>query len=252
MLSLNKSVFITGGTSGIGAQMAMDYFAKGYRVGVCSRHRSTFDKNISNEKISFYEADVTDKESINTAIADFSKFGLDIIVASAGRGYKNKSAIPNFDDCRDIINLNLIGTINTFEAAIKYFAKEKISGQLVGISSLAAFNGLPGAPAYSASKMGLVQYCESLSLSLASLNISVTCICPGFINTPLVKTNRHPMPFLTEVDVASKKFIDAIEKEKKLFVYPKLFGFITLIIGRLPRFIFRFIIKRSKLNYTKS
>lgn len=249
-MSLNKSIFITGGTSGIGAQMAKDYLKKGYRVGVCGRNKETFFKNLKNEKISFYQVDVTNLESIKSAIEDFSKYGLDIVIASAGRGYKNKTAIPNFNDCRDIININLIGVINTFEAAINFYTSKKQHGQLVTFSSLAAFNGMPGAPAYSASKAALIKYCESLSIGLN--NIDVTCICPGFIDTPMTKVNKHAMPFLTDVEAASSKFINAIENKKNIYIYPKLFGYYALLIGMLPRFMFRKLITKTNLDYTKS
>lgn len=252
MLSQMKSVFITGGTSGIGEQLAKDFYKKGYRVGVCGRSKSKFDLSFKDFKINYYQVDTTNKEDLDNAIEDFSKHGLDIVIANAGRGYKSKTSIPKFDDCRDIININIIGVINTFESAIKQFKESNKEGQLVALSSLAAFNGLPGAPAYSASKVAVLKYCESLSLSLKKERISVTCICPGFIRTPLTATNKHPMPFLTDVGVASLKFINAIESKKELFIYPRLFGYFIYFLGKAPRFVFKFLVNRSKLNYTKN
>lgn len=247
-----KSIFITGGTSGIGEQLAKDFYNKGYRVAVCGRSKNKFDLAFERYKITYYQVDTTNKQDIENAIKEFSKHGLDIVIANAGRGYKSKTSVPNFDDCRDIISVNVLGVINTFEAAINNFLENKKEGQLVALSSLAAFNGLPGAPAYSASKSVVLKYCESLSLSLKSEKISVTCICPGFIKTPMTKVNKHPMPFLTDVTVASQKFIEAIESKKQLFIYPKIFGYFVYMLGKAPRFIFKFLVNRSKLNYTKN
>lgn len=246
-----KSVFITGGTSGIGERLAKDFYDKGYRVGICARNKSKFDEKFKNYKISFYQVDTTKFEEVKSAVDDFSKHGLDIVIANAGKAYNLKTAVPDFKDCKEIVNVNVIGVINTFEIATKYFLESK-KGHLVAIASLAGFNGLPGAAAYSASKSAVIKYCESLSLSLANKHIDVTCICPGFIKTPLTERNNHPMPFLTDVNEASLKFIGAIESKRKLFIYPRFFGQLVNVLGNLPRFIFRFIIKNSKLNYTKN
>jgi short-subunit dehydrogenase len=246
-----KSIFITGGTSGIGEQLAKDFYDKGYRVGICARSKSKFDERFKDYKINFYQADITNFEELQIAIDDFAKHGLDIIVANAGKGYQSKSSIPDFKDCKEIVTINVLGVINTFEIATKHFLENK-GGQLVAMSSIAGFNGLPGVPAYSASKSAVIKYCESLSLSLVKNKIFVTCICPGFIRTPLTDRNKHPMPFLTDVSEASKHFLKAIESKKRLYIYPRLFGHIVYCLGCLPRFIFRMIIKRSKLNYTKT
>lgn len=246
-----KSIFITGGTSGIGEQLAKDFYNKGYRVGICARNKSKFDEKFKDYKINFYQADITNFKELKYAMDEFSKHGLDIVVANAGKSYKSKSSIPDFKDCKDIVNINILGVINTFEIATNHFLINK-SGQLVAIASIAGFNGLPGAAAYSASKSAVIKYCESLSLSLAKEKIFVTCICPGFIRTPLTDKNKHPMPFLTDVTKASMKFVSAIEAKKKLVIYPRFFGHLVYMLGNLPRFIYRFIIRNSKLNYTKN
>jgi NADP-dependent 3-hydroxy acid dehydrogenase YdfG len=155
--------------------MAKDYFAMGYRVGVCGRSKTKFLENIANEKILFYEVDVSDRESISTCIEEFSKHGLDILIANAGVSHSAKSAIPDYKDCDKLVDINIKGFLYSFEIASEIFKKQG-SGHLVGISSLAAFNGLPGAPAYSASKAFVLTFCESIQLTLKDLNIDVTCI----------------------------------------------------------------------------
>jgi short-subunit dehydrogenase len=248
---VDKSVFITGGTSGIGAAMAKLYSSKGYRVAVCGRNQKKFESNFKDTSIDFYQVEVTDLMALKDAIKDFSKNGLDIVIASAGIGYKSKSSIPNYDECRNIFDINVQGVINTFEACTHIF-KENGGGKVAAISSIAAFNGLPGAPAYCASKAAVRTYCESMSISLKKYNISVTCICPGFIKTPLTSTNKHPMPFLQDVDTSAQRFVQAIDKNKSLYIFPFLFGSIVNLLGKLPRKMFVFIISRSKMNYTRS
>ncbi len=89
-----KSVFITGGTSGMGMELAKLYAGRGWKVGVCGRDKAKFEASFETQKenISFYVADVSNREEIKAAIADFSKsIGLDLLIANAGIAYKFKT-----------------------------------------------------------------------------------------------------------------------------------------------------------------
>ena len=94
------------------------------------------------------------------------------------------------------------------------------SGQLVVISSLAAYRGLPKSAAYCASKAAVSAFFESLRLDLESRGIAVTIIHPGFIKTPLTAGRDAQMPFLMELDDAVKKMANAIEKRRKRYSFP--------------------------------
>jgi short-subunit dehydrogenase len=248
-----RAIFITGGTTGIGLELAKLYLQKGWKVGVCARDRKKFEENFSDasDNVIFYPADVANRLEVKGAIADFAKsYGLDLVIANAGMGYKVKSRVPDFDYSYKIVHLNLLGVMYTFEAALDVMIPQG-RGQIAAISSIAGYNGLPGVSAYSATKAAVQKYCESLHLDLRRFNIAVTSICPGFVETPLTATNGHSMPFIMKAPKAATLIAKAIENKKMNYAFPFLFSKIVWMISLLPRTWYRFIISRKALDYSK-
>lgn len=248
-----SSVFITGGTTGIGMELAKHYLAQGWKVGVCGRDRQKFHASFQGleDRVLFYEVDVTEREKLKAAIAEFSRpTGLDLVIANAGIGFKNKTKVPDWNYSYKMVEINFIGVMHTFEAAMDVMIPQG-RGHLVGISSLAAFNGLPGVAAYSATKAAVIKLCESFSLDLKKLNIDVTCICPGFIATPLTAHHTHPMPFLMSAPQAVQKITTAIQKKKALYSFPFFFSTIVKLLGMLPRGLYHSVMTIKKFNYSK-
>jgi short-subunit dehydrogenase len=239
------NIFITGGTSGIGLGLATRYLDQGHRVGVCGRSAQKFQQNVSAEyrnKIHFYEVDILKLDQLKNAVKEFCRNDrLDLMIANAGISSANKSSIPNFDKSREVININVIGLINTFEVALE-FMNSKFDGswdfsgrQFVAISSVAGLNGLPGTSAYSASKAAVLKLCESYAIDLRKYNLYVTSIGPGFIKTPLTDQNKHPMPFLMDTKTAAHLIIKAINKKKEIYFFPWPMSLIVKFLYHLPR-----------------
>lgn len=248
-----KAVFITGGTTGIGMELAKIYLAKGWKVGVCGRDRVKFEESFQSgrEYLSFYEADVSKREELKSAIADFSKsIGLDLLIANAGIAYRFKTKVPDFDYAYKMVHTNLFGVMHSFEAALEIMIPRG-GGQIVAISSVAGYNGLPGVSAYSASKSAVLKYCESLHLDLKQFNIDVTAICPGFVETPLTSVNQHPMPFLVKAPRAAELIVRAIEKKKMIYAFPFIFAVAVRFLSILPRTWYRMIMTFKLFNYSK-
>lgn len=248
-----QSVFITGGTTGIGMELAKLYSAKGWKVGVCGRERKKFDEHFETgrENITFYAVDVENRDQVKQAIADFSKsIGLDLLIANAGIGYKNKTKVPDFAYSYKMVHVNLLGVMYAFEAALDVMIPRS-KGQLVAIASIAGYNGLPGASAYSATKAAVIKYCESLNLDLRQFNIDVTTICPGFVDTPLTQQNHHPMPFLMKAPKAAQLIVRAIAKKKMIYAFPFFFSALVRILGMLPRTWYRSLMSIKAINFSK-
>lgn len=249
---MTKKVFITGATTGIGWELAKSYAREGASVGVCGRDLSKLPSDYQKEfpTIKAYAVDVISPEPLIAAVNEFAPDGLDIMIANAGIGVGSKKRDPNFEAQRKVFAINVGGVINAFEAAYpKMIAKN--SGHLVAVASVAGFVGLPGNGAYSGSKSAVIKMCESMQLDLKNTGLSVTCICPGFIDTPLTRKNDHPMPFLMPVEKGAMLIKNAIADKKKLFIFPLPMKIVMTILDKMPRALYRFMMTFKFANYSK-
>ena len=250
-------VFITGGTSGIGLELARHYLKRGDWVAVTGRDLSKLDGEPlqREERLSTYEGDVRDADFMRESIEHFQGQvggpGLDLVLANAGRSVGNKSHIPNFSLGREVIETNVTGTLNTFEPAMEIMCAQG-HGHLAAVSSVAGFIGLPTAAFYSASKAAVTRLCEAFSIALESEGIAVTCLCPGFIDTPLTRQNNHKMPFLMDVTDAAQRMAWAIEQKKGLYVFPWQMKWIIGFFDKMPRRAYRTLVGPKLLRHQKN
>jgi len=245
-------IFITGGTTGIGAALAEYYLRENHEVGICGRDLNKISPELGQfDLLKSYKVDVTDHAELGRAIAEFSgKEGLDLIIASAGISVGSKSRSIDFSRAYKVMDTNVQGVIATFDYALQEMRK-KGRGHLVAIASIAGFIGLPGAGSYSASKSAVLTLCESMAIDLKHENIDVTAIAPGFIKTPLTQKNNHPMPFIMSSTKAASIIAKAITKKKTLCIFPWQMNIIINILSRLPRWLYRLIMNIAPLGYGK-
>ncbi len=239
-------VFITGGTSGLGLELAKRYLHAGHAVAVCGRDPSKINPTILGLKT--YKVDVTNKEELVKAVNDFADGQLDIMVANAGISMGSKTKEPDFINSYQIMNTNINGVLFAFEAALPLMREH--GGKLVGMSSLAAYNGLPGSGAYSASKSAVKVLCESLALDLRKTKVKVLCLCPGFIETPLTARNKHKMPFILDLNKGTDLIYNAIEEGKVLYSFPFPTNWVVRILQFLPRSWYRGIMSMKMFDYS--
>ena len=222
----DRVVLITGASSGIGRGLAIEIARRGARVGLVARRSDVVDEVVREIEAAGGQAlgvpaDVQSKDSIRAA-ADKLRAGLgpiDILIANAGIGPTRDAADFNADEVSEVMNVNVIGASNSVAAVIPEMVASG-SGQLVAISSLAAYRGLPRSAAYCASKAAVSAFFESLRLDLEPRGIDVTIIHPGFIKTPLTTGRNANMPYLMELDDAVGKIVRAIEKRRKRYSFP--------------------------------
>lgn len=146
-----------------------------------------------------------------------------------------------------VINVNVIGAANSVAAVVPDMVAQG-RGQLVAISSLAAYRGLPKSAAYCASKAAVSAFFESLRLDLQPRGIDVTIIHPGFIKTPLTAGRHAQMPFLMELNDAVKKIIHAIEKRRKSYAFPWQLATIVRAGMIMPIFMYDWISRRNSFR----
>lgn len=246
------NVFITGGTGGIGAAVAVCYLEQGHRVGVCGGSEDDFQRAfpVKPEHLEFFELDVTDRQACIDTIQTFSDGSLGVLVAGAGvnDGAPVKGKPLDFERANLIFNVNLIGALNTIEAALPVMQTQG-HGSIAVISSAAALNGFGQTPAYCASKAAVTTMCESLSLRYADQNISVSSIMPGYIDTPLARAT-HPdleeMPFVIEADKAANMIVTAIAKKKMRYIFPWQIHLMSNVFSAMPRPLFKMLFKWSE------
>lgn len=222
----NRTVMITGASSGIGNGLALEIAARGGRLALVARREDVLNEIVSeiraqNGTAIAVGADVRDANAMKQAADRVrSELGpIDVLIANAGIGGTDQ--IFKLDPARvaEVININVLGAVNSV-AAVLPDMMERNSGQLVAIASLAGYRGLPKSAAYCASKAALSSFFESLRIDLRHTGVTVTIIYPGFIKTPLTSGRAAKMPYLMELDDGVKKILSAIEKGKKSYAFP--------------------------------
>ncbi len=216
---MHKTVLITGASSGIGAALAREFAARGYDSALSARRtenlaalKHDIQQQWPQRKVHIDTLDVTDYDAVFRGIgaARAALGSLGIVVANAGIGAANRVGTGHFDSDRSVIETNLLGAMATCDAAIATF-RQQGWGQLVVISSVAAFRGLPAGGAYSASKAGIAAYADAIRAEMHGTRIKVTTLYPGFIDTP-INNRMKSRPFLIDAGKGARLMSDMIER----------------------------------------
>jgi short-subunit dehydrogenase len=231
-------VFITGASSGLGRALAARYAAQGATLGLVARRHieSKAFASGAGHSHSTYAADVRDAEALRRAATDFiARYGCpDIVIANAGVSIGTRAEhAEDLDVLQEIIGINLIGMANTFQPFIACMRTAR-KGCLAGIASIAAYRGLPGAGAYSASKAAAITYLESMRVELRGTGVHVTTVSPGYIATPMTALNAYRMPFILDADNAARKIMRAIARGRRSAVIPWQMAIVARVLRVLP------------------
>lgn len=236
-----KTVLITGATSGIGQQMALDYANDGWQVIACGRDPECLARLEAKEHISTLKFDLTNLQQILDAGRSLTA-SLDVVVLNAGV-CEYIDDVMAFDTAlfRRVINSNVIGTA---DCAAVFLPHIKVGGQLAFIGSSASFFPFERAQAYGASKAAIAYLAQSMAVDLVPHQIDVSLVNPGFVGTPLTDKNDFAMPMKITVQQASDEIRQGLHKRKKHIKTPRLFTSILGLMGQLPHFIQHYIALR--------
>jgi len=245
---------ITGASSGIGEGLALELAQRGAAVGLVARRAERLSELVKKietggSRALALDADVNNAEQLRTQ-ADCLRntFGpIDVLIANAGIGTISPALDLRTDDVAAVFEVNVLGAVNSIAAVLPEMISRR-QGQLVAISSLSAYRGLPKSAAYCASKAAVSSFFESLRIDLRDSGVDVTIIHPGFIKTPLTAGRLAKMPYLMELDSAVKKMIRAIEKRKKSYAFPWQLASIVRLGLVMPIFMYDRIAARNSFR----
>ena len=246
--------FITGASSGIGQALALRYYQSGHALALVARRTAEVEtwrvaNGLDAQRVCVYEADVAVPDSIIAAgQASMARQGLaDVVIANAGISIGMDTAVrEDIAVMARIFAVNNIGMAATFQPFVQAM-RERRSGTLVGIASVAAIRGLPGHGGYCASKAGVVSYCESLRGELRPDGVKVVTLVPGYIDTPLTRKNRYAMPFLMPVTRFADKAFDAIQAGASYQTIPWQMGVVAKLMRARPNAWFdRLLVGRAR------
>jgi short-subunit dehydrogenase len=242
-----RLVWVTGASSGIGAEIARQLASAGVKVAASARNVQALQALGSG--VTAFPLDVTDEAAVARTFADIeTKLGsIDLIIAGAGTYTPASAADFKTAMFRQMYEVNYLGVINVLAAVLPTFRARR-SGHVSWIASVSGYRGLPKAAAYGPTKAALINLAESLKPELDRDGVKVSVINPGFVRTPMTSVNDFEMPFLMEPADAARATIAGLAKGKFEVAYPTPFVAIMKFGRLLPYRLFFWISRKYLLK----
>ena len=242
-----KNIWITGASSGIGKVLAIRFAQKGWQVAASARRENLLNKiSELNKNISPFPLDVTDKEKCKEVFEEIkNKYqNLDICFFSTGTWDPKKERDIDIEQIESVMKINFFGTLNCIKTVENYF-KDKKSGHISIVSSVAGYRGLPNSTGYGASKAALINLAESLYFDFGRHNVRISLVSPGFIKTPMTDKNEFKMPFLKTPEFAADKIYNGLVNGSSFEIaFPKELTLILKLLKILPNRLYLYLIKK--------
>lgn len=242
-----RTYWLIGASSGIGAAVVDHLVARGYRVAMSARRQAALDDRAGRDpgQLLALAADVTDPESLAGAYRLLCEhWGMpDSVILNAG-DYE-PMGLEGFDPAvfERLMRVNFLGAVNGIETVRRDFI-ERGQGEIVLTASVAGYRGLPYAAPYGASKAALINLAESLRPELARAGVAIRLINPGFVRTQLTDKNDFSMPGRIETDVAGRLIARGLAGRQFEILVPRGFGWVMKLLRLLPYRLYFAITRR--------
>ncbi len=235
--STDGTILITGASSGIGAALALAYAGPGAVLALGGRDGERLaavaaECRALGARVQAETIDVTDRQALAAWIGRADDMApLALVIANAGISGGTGEGDESEAQARRILAVNVDGVLNTVHPALERMRPRR-AGHIAIMSSLAAFRGFPGAPAYCASKAAVRVLGESLRGSLHTSGIGVSVICPGYVESRMTAVNRFAMPMLMPADRAARIIRRGIAANRGRIAFPwPVYAAVRLLAG---------------------
>ncbi len=231
-----KTIIITGASSGIGAALARALAAPGRTLALLGRHKGRLEAvaaacRAKGATCRIASLDVSDANALSAFLMEIGReTEIDLLIASAGilDGRSADETVERGNVARRVLETNLLSTLDVVHLVLPGMLRKRC-GNIVLVASLASLVPLPDAPAYSASKAGLLSYGLALRDAVAAEGVRVVVACPGFVATAMAERHLGPRPGEISADDAAARVLVGLQRNRAMIGFP----FVPFWLSRL-------------------
>lgn len=246
-----KTIIITGASSGIGAALARALAAPERTLALLGRHNGRLEAvaaacRTKGATCRIASLDVSDANALSAFLMEIGReTEIDLLITSAGilDGRSADETVERGNVARRVLETNLLATLDVVHLVLPGMLRKR-RGNIVLVASLASLVPLPDAPAYSASKAGLLSYGLALRDAVAAEGVRVVVACPGFVATAMAERHLGPRPGEISADDAAARILIGLQRNRAMIGFP----FIPFWLSRLSLLVPESIRRRGMKN----
>lgn len=245
-----RTVWIVGGSSGLGLELAKLLDGRVSAVAVSARSGKTLEAlEAGSRTIAAYPLDVTDEEAVGQCVREIEAAHgpIDLVVLSAGTWEIVSPPDLDVNAFKKSMEVNFMGVVNVLARLLPGMSRRQ-KGQIAIVASVAGYRGLPKAAAYGPTKAALINLAEALRPELAAEGIALSIVNPGFVDTPMTASNDFPMPFLMPADEAARRLLHGLENKDYEIVFPRRLAWAMKALRLMPNALFFWVVRTFMLK----
>ena len=249
------NIVITGASSGIGAALAAHYARPGVTLGLTGRNAgrlAAVAEQVSQAGAAVHQAafDLRDRAAAAAFLADFqASRPIDLLIANAGvlEGRRPDGTLEDAESARRVLDINLLCAIDTVHAVLARMTARGC-GHIALVSSLAGLSPVADAPAYSASKAGLLAYGRALRAAMPPGGVRISVVCPGYVSSAMTDSHMGKQPGKITAAAAARLIASGIARNKAVIGFPGVLYALALITPFVPEAINRQATKNLRFH----
>ncbi len=241
-----RLVWITGASTGIGREIALQLARAGVRVAATARSADKLAALAQETPgIHAFPGDAGDAAAMARLVAEIeTQHGaIDLAILNAGVWRPVKADALSVEPFADSIHINYMGVVHGLVPLVSRMIARG-GGRIAIVASVAGYRGLPMATAYAPTKAALISLAESLKPGLEDHGVGISVVNPGFVDTPMTSVNKFPMPFMIPAEDAAGRIIRGLARGKYEIVFPWPMMVLMKLLRALPNWLFFRVAKR--------